>query len=218
MSYCSLLAVIYSLLLAFAVASPVSKAPSLKRKFTDAENEADTSNTISATTSTASITNSESTMLVSGPVIRSPWIVDDRFDLHPTGLPQSSVDVAVYRSLFKAMGRRDFETTCLILSLFPGVKMTRYFLELTKECYMNFYQLALIRFPFEEFETIVSFGKEDDLIIPYGKGSTILDLANVIRDEQKIAYLRSIFVAHFQMAKSLKERVKNHGLISLFNH
>ena len=216
-----LVAVILVLLLAFSYASssgPTART-SLKRKISEIKVENDPSHSTSGQTSASSTPISHSEVaVVDHSASTSTWIIGDRFDLHPPSLPQSTHNLEAYRALFRAMGRRDFETTCLILSVFPDLSMTRYFKELRKGCHMNYYQLALITFTLEEFTTIVSFGHESDLIIPYGRGSSTLDLAYGINDASKIAHLRPIFAADIQRARQLKQRVKTHGLISLFTN
>lgn len=208
----------------FASASSANKS-SLKRKLVEIKTGPGSDSIKSGRTSAESRTPSSSNV---SPVLPtavktesqksppSPWLIADKFDLNPEDLPQRKDNLYAYRSLFMAIGRGDFETTCLLLNLFDDLKMTRYFKELKNGNLLTFYHLAIVKFPVEEFKTIVTFGEESDLVYPSSKGSTVFDMAMSSRDESKISYLSFIFTEHSQRMSELKTQISQNGLISLF--
>lgn len=115
----------------------------------------------------SSVTSSVSSTTSSS---HSKWIVSEQFDLHPPSLPQRETDIFAYCALFEAIRKRNYDQTLLLLSVFPQLKLTRYFHEIKKNLYLNFYHLAFIVFPLEEFKTLVSFSSEEELIYPSGNG------------------------------------------------
>lgn len=223
----SFLSVLITLLLVGSsfVSTSSTKKYFLKRKFIEIKTESDSDLMENGDTTSASITPSSSTvsqvpsMTVTTKTKKypsNPWNISDKFDLDPQSLPQRKENLHVYRTLFVALGTGDFETTCLLLTLFDDLKMTRYFQELKNGHFLTFYHLAFVKFSIEEFKTIASFCDESDLVYPSCRGSTIFDLALSAKDERKISFLRNIFIKHNEKMSELKELVIHNGITSLF--
>lgn len=217
----TLVSVLFSLLLAFSSASAPETRSSLKRKHIEIKSESISDASQSGCTSVSSSLSSSSNP---SPVIRSavpappsnPWIIANRFDLDPVGLPQSKKHLVANRALFMALGRGDFETTCLLLSLFDDLKLSRYFQELLKNSYLTFYHLAIMKFSVEEFKTIISFCNELDILYPSSGGRSVFDMAIATKDQTKIDFLRPIFLKYQNKVLELKQQVNTKGIVSLF--
>lgn len=223
----TLLSVFFALLISFTFASSSSSnRNSLKRKRVEVESE--TENILAATksfysgssssSSTKSTTSTQPTQPTKPTEVyqQSRWVIGNHFDLHPTALPQLEDDILAYRALFNAIMRKDFDATFLILSVFPQLRLTRYIYEISSNLYMNYYHLASIIFPVEQFKTLVSFGNEADLVYPYSTGTSMFDSALKAKNREMIYYLRPIFIENHTKVVQLQESIKSRGIISLF--
>lgn len=210
-----LLTALVSFLLASAFASSSSSnANPLKRK----DIEVLTENVAKVARISGEADNTGSKKYIPTPYTgpTSEYITKGNVDLHPPSLPQRGDNLQAYEALFCAICRRDFETTFIILSVFPQLKLTRYVHKINADLYMNCYHLALMYFSAEDFKTFVSFGHEADLVYPYSLGANLLDAAIKSKDQGKIDFLTRALAPHMEKAKQLKEQVRARGIIYLF--
>lgn len=121
------------LILTGVASASLSSINSLKRKRVEVKTEdilnsvtlfynspSSSSSTQSTTSHSTSSSQSTTVTQPTQSVPLSRWLIGNHFDLHPPALPQLEDDVLAYQALFKAIMRRDFDVTFLILSFSPN--------------------------------------------------------------------------------------------------
>ena len=211
-----LLAIIFSLLIAFSCASSSSSKPT-KRTFDDLEIEELLDFDYEPSPTGVDSVASQSPTIKVSPKPVSEWIMFDRFDLDPLVMATKDHSLPAYKSLFFALKDADVEVASIILTVYPDLNAKRYIYDIEQNIFFNYNHLACLMLKGDAFVDFAKLQEESDLIHPTSRGTSVLDIAKSRNDEVQLAFLRPIFEKYQKQVDELNAYMKANKMLKVFS-